>query len=89
MDGAMTDAKANHERVKAALAVNGCTLAQVARELGVAASTVTIVSQGDRRSRRVETAIARAAGKEPAHLWPERYPMPVRVQEGAVDMPSS
>ena len=84
----MIDAKANHERVKAALAVKGATLAQVARELGVAASTVTIVSQGDRRSRRVETAIARAAGTEPASLWPERYPRLARVQEGMVEMPS-
>ena len=84
----MTDAKASHERVKAALAIKGITLAQVARELGVAASTVTIVSQGDRRSRRVETAIARAAGTEPAFLWPERYPELVCVSQGMVEMPS-
>lgn len=81
----MVDRKANHAKVRAALAARGCTLAQVARELGVAPSTVTIVSQGDRRSKRVETAIAFAAGAEPSTLWPDRYPSLVR--DGEIDMP--
>lgn len=52
----------------------GSSLAQVARDLQVAATTVTSVSQGYRRSRRIETAIATKLGVGPEELWPERYP---------------
>lgn len=53
--------------------MKGSSLAQIARELGVTPTTVTIVSQGFRRSRRIEAAIAARLGVAPARLWPERY----------------
>ena len=55
------------------LRVNGSSLADIARELNVAPTTVTIVSQGLRRSRRIEAAIAKRLNVTPARLWPDRY----------------
>lgn len=63
----------HHERIKMRLRLAGSSLAHVARELGLAPTTVTSVSQGMRRSRRVEAAIAAKLGVVPAALWPERY----------------
>jgi lambda repressor-like predicted transcriptional regulator len=63
-----------HERIKMRLRLAGSSLADVARELGVAGTTVTCVSQGYRRSRRIEATIAEKLGVRPADLWPERYP---------------
>jgi len=62
-----------HARIKGALALRGLTLSSIARDLGVAPGTVSIVSRGFRRSRRIESAIAMALGCSPAELWPERY----------------
>lgn len=62
-----------HERVKMRLRLAGTSLAEVARELGVAATTVTSVSQGFRRSRRIETLIAQKLQTTPSRLWPDRY----------------
>lgn len=56
------------------LRVAGSSLAEVARELGVTGTTVTSVSQGYRRSRRIESAIASKLGVAPGSLWPDRYP---------------
>lgn len=67
-----------HERIKMRLRLGGCSLADIARELGVARTTVTSVSQGYRRSRRIEGAIADKLGVTPAQLWPDRYP-PLRA----------
>lgn len=63
-----------HERIKQQLRKRGTSLAEVARELTVAKTTVTSVSQGYRRSRRIETAIAAKLGRTPQQLWPARYP---------------
>lgn len=63
-----------HERIKMRLRLAGSSLADVARELGVAGTTVTSVSQGYRRSRRIEAAIAAKLGMKPGDLWPGRYP---------------
>lgn len=62
-----------HERVKMRLRLAGTSLADVARELGVAATTVTSVSQGFRRSRRIEALIAQKLQTTPPRLWPDRY----------------
>lgn len=62
-----------HEKIKMRLRLAGSSLASVARELGVAGTTVTCVSQGYRRSRRIEAAIALKLGLQPGDLWPERY----------------
>ncbi|EQD70196.1 hypothetical protein B1A_06422, partial [mine drainage metagenome] len=72
----MRPAREQHERIKMRLRLAGSSLAAVARELGVAATTVTTVSQGARRSRRIEAGIAAKLGVGPAELWPERYSAP-------------
>jgi Ner family transcriptional regulator len=62
-----------HEAIKAGLRERGYTFQKVADRIGVARATVVIVSQGHRRSRRIEGAIADILEKEPEELWPERY----------------
>lgn len=62
-----------HGRIKSALALRGATLSSIARDLGVAPGTVSIVSRGYRRSRRIEKAIADVLDCTPAELWPHRY----------------
>lgn len=62
-----------HELVKMRLRLSGSSLAEIARELSVTPTTVTIVSQGQRRSRRIEQAIATKLGTTAALLWPDRY----------------
>lgn len=52
----------------------GSSLSQIARELSVAPTTVTSVSQGHRRSRRIESAIAAKLNILPQALWRDRYP---------------
>lgn len=69
----MTSADRQHERVKGALHLRGVSLADIARQLGVTPTTVTVVSKGHRRSRRIENAIAQALGLSPRTVWPERY----------------
>jgi lambda repressor-like predicted transcriptional regulator len=63
-----------HTRIKGALAIKGQSLSTIARALNVAPTTVSIVSRGFRRSRRIERAIAEAIGSTPEELWPLRYP---------------
>jgi len=62
-----------HERIKMQLRLAGTSLAQIARELGVQASTVASVSRGKSRSRRIEDRIAAALSVTPSRLWPDRY----------------
>jgi Ner family transcriptional regulator len=62
-----------HIRIKNALALRGETLSSIARGLSVAPGTVSIVSRGFRRSRRIEKAIADALHCSPSELWPDRY----------------
>lgn len=78
----MKRAQEQHERIKMRLRLASSSLACVARELGVAATTVTSVSQRARRSRRIEALIAAKLGLFPAQLWPDRY-----VQPEAPSMP--
>ena len=44
-------------------------------------NTITIVSKGYRRSKRIEQAIADAIGTSPAALWPSRYPADSEKEE--------
>lgn len=75
----MTRSQRQHERIKMQLRLHGSSLADVARELSVARTSVTSVSQGTHRSRRIEAAIAGKLGQSPEQLWPERYaPLPDR-----------
>ena len=62
-----------HGRIKGALVLRGASLSSIARDLSVAPTTVSIVSRGFRRSRRIEQAIAKALDCDPSDLWPERY----------------
>lgn len=71
----MRAALEQHERIKMRLRLIGSSLSAIARELGVAATTVTSVSQGYRRSRRIESAIAAKLGVLPEDLWRDRYPV--------------
>lgn len=62
-----------HARIKSALSLKRISLSDIARSLAVTPSTVSIVSRGFRRSRRVERAIADALGQRPEEIWPDRY----------------
>lgn len=62
-----------HQRIRVGLHARGVTLADVARQLRLAAVTVTTVSQGYRRSRRIEAELAQRLGTTPEALFPERY----------------
>lgn len=68
----MIDEK-RHTKIKAALSLKGRTLSDIARDLDVAPTTISIVSRGFRRSRRIEAAIAQELGLSTEELWPERY----------------
>ena len=70
-----------HQRIRAALALKGITLTSIARKLDVKPTTITIVSKGYRRSKRIEQAIADAIGTSPAALWPSRYPADSEKEE--------
>lgn len=63
-----------HSRIKQALREVGSSIAEVAAEIGVAAATITIVSQGHRTSHRIQSGIAQKLGTTPEALFPERYP---------------
>lgn len=62
-----------HANIKGALSLKGVTLSDIARSLDVTPSSVSIVSRGFRRSRRIEQAIADALGETPQVVWPDRY----------------
>ena len=55
----MIDEK-RHNRIKAALQLKGSSLSAVARDLNVAPTTVSIVSRGFRRSRRIKPKLLRS-----------------------------
>jgi len=69
----LSEQKQRHTQIKYALNMRGSSLAQVANFLGLSQSTVTQVSQGRGRSRRVESALASALGTTPEQLFPDRY----------------
>ncbi|MDE9451518.1 helix-turn-helix domain-containing protein [Aliiroseovarius sp. Z3] len=61
-----------HELLKFRLRQRQLSFAQIARALGITPGSVTAVSQGHRRSQRVERALAEALGTTPEALFPER-----------------
>jgi len=69
-----------HEEIKFRLRMAGSSLSEISRELGVAQSTVTIVSQGHRTSRRIMEAISAKLDCQPVDLWPSKYP---KIEEEA------
>ena len=72
--------KEKHAQIRAALHQIGSGISALAREISVAPATITVVSQGYRRSRRVELAIADKLGTTPEEIWPERYQEEVRMK---------
>ena len=69
----MLPGPARHAEIREGLKAAGTSISALARELGVAPATVTIVSQGHRRSHRIQAAIARKLGLDVQKLFPERY----------------
>lgn len=63
----------HHEFLKAKLRRAGTNFSAVARELGITPASVSLVSQGLRRSRPVQQALAEKLGTTPEQIWPERY----------------
>lgn len=84
----MRPALEQHERIKMQLRLAGSSLSRIARDLSVAATTVTSVSQGHRRSRRIEAAIAEKLGIMPQDLWLDRYPQGARDSNSEGNPPS-
>jgi len=78
-----------HAQIKSALSLKHITLSDIARSIDVTPGTVSIVSRGFRRSRRIEAAIATALGSTAEELWPDRYGYPDgrRRQNKEVIMP--
>lgn len=62
-------------KIKAMLVERGITQAEIAKELGIAPSSVNGALTGYRqhRSRRVHEAIAQRVGKSIDKLWPHLY----------------
>lgn len=62
------------EEIKARLRMRGTSLSEIANELGISAPVVSVtIRYSNRRSRRVENAVAKAIGVEPSEIWPDRY----------------
>lgn len=62
-----------HEHIKAELRIKGTSLAQLSRELGLSGASLSSVSLGKHRSKRVEAAIANALGETAPETFPARY----------------
>lgn len=86
----MIDEK-RHANIKSALRLKKLTLSDIARSLEVSPGTVSIVSRGFRRSKRIEHAIAAALGFSAEELWPDRYSRSntQRLPDKEVAMPHS
>jgi len=57
--------------VKAALEKRGTCLAKIALSLGISGAAVTKVKHTPNHD--IQTAIAKALGMKPTHIWPTRY----------------
>lgn len=62
-----------HEMIRARLRLAGTSFSDIARELSITPASVSLVSQGRRRSRPVQQAIAEKLDTTPERIWPERY----------------
>lgn len=63
----------DHELLKMELRLRGTSMSQIAADIGVLPGSVTTVSQGRRRSKKIEAALADAVGKTVFELFPARY----------------
>lgn len=72
------------EDIKAALRKRGSSQSRVARDLGVAQTSVHNVIHGACKSDRIAKAIADIVGVDRADLWPGRYaPINERLRNAA------
>lgn len=62
-----------HDDIKIRLKKAGSGISAIARDLGIKPGSVTVVSQGYRRSQNVQKAIANKLGTTPEAIWPARY----------------
>lgn len=69
----MPETNLDHERLKMELRVRGTSMSKIAAKMGVLPGSVTTVSQGIRRSKRIEAALAEAVGQTVEELFPDRY----------------
>lgn len=69
-----------HEMIRARLRIAGSSFSALARELGKTPASVSLVSQGLRRSQRIQRAIAKKLGTTSEKIWPDRY-----KQEGTME----
>lgn len=72
----------NHELLKFRLRLAGSSMAKIARSLGISQSSVTVVSQGYRRSHRVQREIADQLGTTPQQFFPDRYEAEEGIKAG-------
>ncbi|WP_299695242.1 helix-turn-helix domain-containing protein [uncultured Tateyamaria sp.] len=56
------------------LRVRGSSMAQLARDLGVTQGSLSLISRGLHRSKRLEREIAAALNTTPEALFADRYP---------------
>lgn len=62
-----------HEMIRARLRMAGSSFTALAQELGITPASVSLVSQGRRRSRKIEQIIAVKLDTTPQNIWPDRY----------------
>jgi len=72
----MNSSAEQHELIKMRLRVAGSSFAKISRELDCALTTVSMVSKGKRRSKRIEQAIADKLGVSHQELWQDRQHTP-------------
>jgi lambda repressor-like predicted transcriptional regulator len=58
------------QEIRAALMLRGVKQKDIAKEVGVDASMISLVIKCERVSRRVRKAIAQALGREVVEIWP-------------------
>jgi lambda repressor-like predicted transcriptional regulator len=75
--------RANHERIKYKLRMQGYSLTDVSRILEVSKPTLTLISLGQQRSRRVESGLASILGEKLSEAFPDRYRILDNDQETA------
>lgn len=80
----MTKIEARNDGIKAALHLRGSSYSDIARQIEVTTSAVSLVARGRSRSKRIEEAIAQQVGVEPHLLWPEHYPKLPATKEAAM-----
>lgn len=62
-----------HEFIKAQLRIRQTSLAETGRLLGIKTGTMSAISQGIGKSKRVQRKLAEILDIPPSTLWPERF----------------